>query len=147
MRYKVLALGLSALAVLGIGIILSPLRDREPDPVQAASLAESEKAIVNVEDLMAKPDQHKGRVSVAGIVSGVSVEQKTLALIDRREFSECGVTTCAKLTLPIQWLGPMPDVEDEIILRGEIQNMNEKLIFVAKSLKKLSSLLPKDGNE
>jgi hypothetical protein len=147
MGHKNTALGLSVFSVLGICIMLSLFPTRGADSAQAAPPAESEKTIVNVEDLMKKPDHYKGRISVVGVVSGVSAEQKTLAIIGRREFSECGVTTCAKLTLPIRWLGSMPDIKDEVLLEGEIQSVNGKLIFSAKSLKKLPLHEPKDDSE
>lgn len=90
--------------------------------------------VVNVDDLMTSPDRYIGLVRVEGVVSSVSPGQRTIGLIDSREFAACGETTCSSFTLPIQWSGPMPRVEDTVQVVGEIQKSNGKFIFVAQSL-------------
>lgn len=90
--------------------------------------------VVNVDDLMASPDRYVGPIWVEGVVSFVSPGQRTLGLIDSREFAACGTTTCSSFILPIQWSGPMPRVEDIVQVVGEIQKSSGKFIFVAQVL-------------
>ena len=87
--------------------------------------------VVNVDDLMANPDSYIGQIRVEGVVSSVSPGQRTIGIIDSREFAACGTTTCPSFILPIKWSGSMPRVEDTIQAVGEVQKLNEKFIFVA----------------
>ena len=100
---------------------------------QSASSAE-EGAVVGVDELMKHTERYAGRVRVKGIVSGVETETQMISLIDTSEFEECGVTSCASLTLPIRWAGQMPKVQDAILVSGEVQESEGKLIFVAHSV-------------
>lgn len=96
--------------------------------------AAEEGAIVGVDELMKHTERYAGRVRVKGIVSGVVTETQMISLIDTREYEECGVTSCASLTLPIRWAGQMPKVQDAILVSGEVQESEGKLIFVAHSV-------------
>ncbi len=102
-------------------------------------------AIISVDEFMQNVERFRGPVRVAGVVSAVSPEQQTLVLIDAREFQECEVTTCAQLSLPVHWTGPMPIVQDTVQLEGEVQEAGGKLIFKARALKKVfpQSKVPK----
>jgi hypothetical protein len=84
-------------------------------------------------------DRHRGPLCVEGVVSVVSPEQRTLALIDTREYQACGVTDCAPLYLPVRWNGSMPSVEDLVQLEGEVREGDGKLVFVARTLRKVES--------
>jgi len=94
---------------------------------------------VNVDDLMKNPEQYIGSIRVIGVVSSVSPEQRTIGLIDSREFASCGVTTCSEFILPVQWVGAMPRIEDTVQIVGEVQRSNGKFIFVAQSIEILDN--------
>jgi len=95
---------------------------------------------VGVDELMLNVDRYReNSLLVEGIVSGVSIESGTLALIDCREFIECGVTTCAKRTLPARWNGAMPRVRDAVRLEGDVRDEDGKLIFVARTLERMDA--------
>lgn len=79
----------------------------------------------------------KERIRVKGVVSAVSKENKTLALIDLTEYHDCKVVTCANLTLPVSWSGKMPSKEDKVIIEGKVQRQQGKLIFVADKMEKM----------
>jgi len=102
-------------------------------PANAAQNPQSN-AVVNVDDLMKSPEGYTGAIVVEGVVSSVSPEQKIIGLIDTREFDTCRITTCSLYTLPVQWSGPMPKVEDSVQVTGEVQKYNEKFSFVAQTL-------------
>ena len=102
-------------------------------PVQASAPS---RAIVNVDDLMMDIERYRGRVvTVRGVVSAVAPDTRILSVIDVREFAECRVTTCARLTLPVRWSGTMPAVGDYARVSGEVQvEQDGKLAFVATSV-------------
>ena len=104
----------------------------EPDPAPSPSPVR----VLGVEEFMKHVDQHRGEVQVAGIVSTVAPTRKTLALIDSKEFKECGVVTCAAFTLPVKWDGEMPSVKDSVQIRGKAEEVDGKLIFVANKVVK-----------
>lgn len=122
------------IALIGTGLWYrgdhAPQRSSEQTPTTRA-------AILGVEDLMRNVDRHRGPVSVVGVVSGVSVENQVVALIDTREFSECGLTNCASLTLPVRWAGPVPAIQKTVRVAGQVEESDGKLVFVATMLEEL----------
>jgi hypothetical protein len=75
-------------------------------------------AVLGVEALMGATSRPSGTLRVAGVVSAVSPKEKRLALIDLRELDECGKTTCAEFTLPVERTGTMPAVRDVVRVVG-----------------------------
>jgi hypothetical protein len=104
----------------------------------AGEAASSPQAVLGVDDFMKNVDRYGGKVSLEGVVSAVAPEQQAVSLIDAKEFQACGVTTCAKLTLPVQWRGPLPAVGDLVRVEGQAQEVKGKLMFVADKLKKVA---------
>ncbi len=98
----------------------------------------ADEAILGVDNFMKNVDRYRGKVSLEGVVSAVAPEQQAISLIDATEFQACGVTTCAQLTLPVQWRGPMPAVRDLVRLEGQAQEVKGKLMFVADKLEKVA---------
>ncbi len=93
---------------------------------------------LGIEILMRNVDQHRtGPVIVEGVVSVTDAANRTLALIDIAEFQECGVTNCAALTLPIRWSGPMPQLQSFVRVKGDVQEQDNRLVFVAQTLEKM----------
>ncbi len=86
---------------------------------------------------MKNVDRYRGPVSLEGVVSAVAPDQQAISLIDSGEFQDCGVTTCAQLTLPVHWRGPQPAVRDLVRLKGQVQEVKGKLMFVADKLEKV----------
>lgn len=99
-----------------------------------ASTAASGSSVLNVDDLMEHVDQHRRTVRVEGVVAGAAEKDGAFALIDSREFKKCGVTTCARLQLPVRWSGPIPSVGEPVEAEGEVQEWNGKLVFAARTL-------------
>ena len=93
--------------------------------------------ILSVTELMKNVARHRGPVRVEGVVSAVDPGQQAIILIETREFKACGVTNCASLYLPVRWSGPMPQVRDLVRLEGEVKEWAGKLVFEARTLKKL----------
>lgn len=89
---------------------------------------------LGVDEFMARVDEHGGPVLVEGVVSSVAANQKMLALIDSKEFEACGVTTCARFTLPVSWAGAMPAVNAVVRVRGQVKETGGKLVFVASAV-------------
>jgi hypothetical protein len=103
-----------------------------------AGEATSPQKVSGVDDFMKNVDRYRGKVRLEGVVSAVAPEQQAISLIDSGEFQACGVTTCAQLTLPVQWRGPMPTVHDLVRVEGQAQEIKGKLMFVADKLEKVS---------
>lgn len=92
-------------------------------------------APLGVDELMTKVDRYRGPVLVEGVVSSVAANQQMLALIDSTEFDACGVTTCARYTLPVSWGGAMPAVRSVVRVRGQVkEEPGGKLVFVATAV-------------
>ncbi len=92
---------------------------------------------LGVEDLMRHTENCSGSVRVKGVVSSVAPDQQMLSLIDMKEWDECGVVSCAALTLPVHWTGDLPTVRDIVIIAGTVGNSDGKLVFVAQAVEKV----------
>ncbi len=99
----------------------------------------ADKSVLGVDQFMTNVSQYRGPVLIEGVVSGVFPENRMVALIDTNEFKACGVTTCAKLTLPIQWTGQMPRIQDTVRVAGHVQQLQGKLVFVGQRLTLIDS--------
>lgn len=106
--------------------------------LQAGEVAASPQKVLGVDDFMKNVDRYRGKVSLEGVVSALAPEQQTISLIDSGEFQDCGVTTCAQLTLPVQWRGPMPAVRALVRVEGQAQEVKGQLMFVADKLEKVT---------
>jgi len=106
--------------------------------LQAGAAAASRQAILGIDEFMKNVDRYRGKVSLKGVVSAIAPEQQAISLIDSGEFQACGVTTCAQLTLPVQWRGRMPAVSDLVRVEGQTQEVKGKLMFVADKLEKVA---------
>lgn len=99
--------------------------------------AGTQPAALGVDEFMRNADPHRRTVSVVGVVSGASADKQVLALIDTKEFAECGTTECASLTLPVRWTGQMPAVRKTVRVEGAVQESAGKLLFVASALQEV----------
>jgi hypothetical protein len=97
------------------------------------------KRVLGVDQFMTSVSRYRGPVLIEGVVSGVFPRNRMVALIDTNEFKACGVTTCAKLTLPIQWTGQMPRIQDTVRVAGQVQQLKGKLVFVGQRLTRIDS--------
>jgi hypothetical protein len=105
-------------------------------PIDSAKVS-SHTQVIGVDQFMTNVSKYQGPVLIEGIVSGVYPKHQMVALIDKNEFKACGVTcttTCSRLTLPIRWTGPMPRVKETVRVTGQVQQVKQKLIFVASKL-------------
>ncbi len=129
--FKPFTVAIITAMVVAFLLVLSPgLRAGEP--------AASRQAILGVDEFMKNVDRYRGKVSLEGVVSAVAPEQQAISLIDANEFRACGTTTCAQLTLPVQWRGPMPAVSDLVSVEGEAREVKGKLRFVADKVEKVA---------
>lgn len=101
--------------------------------------SQTEAPVLGVQEFMKNVDRHRGKVRLDGVVSAVSPADQALSLIDIQEFKDCGVTSCAPLTLPVKWNGPLPSVRDVVQLEGEVRKSGGKLFFEASRLQKKGS--------
>ena len=132
-------LGASGLALIGAAAFAwhAGLLDRTaaaPEPAQAVA-AKAPDRVIGVEELMHDVDRFTGTLRVAGVVAAARADTGAVALIDAAEFRKCGTTTCAELTLPVRWRGPMPALRDAVEVVGEVKSEGGKLVFVADQLR------------
>ena len=107
-------------------------------PATQAEAAPSPRPLpLGVEEFMKHVDRHRGEVRVEGVVSAASAKDRKLALIDVKEFKECGVVTCAEYTLPVRWTAEMPALKDRVIVEGKVEELEGKLVFVARLLSRV----------
>jgi hypothetical protein len=104
----------------------------------AGEATASPQVVSGVDEFMKNADRYRGKVGLEGVVSAIVLEQQAISLIDAKEFQACGVTTCAQLTLPVQWRGPMPAMGDLVRIEGQAQEIKGKLMFMADKLEKVT---------
>lgn len=89
---------------------------------------------IHVDELTANPNDYTGRVLIRGIVAGINHEEGVVALIDLREFEECGTVACAKNYLPVRVDGTLPEPLSLIQVVGEITRGTNGLEVRAESV-------------
>jgi hypothetical protein len=95
--------------------------------------------VIDVDGFMRSNHRPGQAASVQGVVARVDAPKQMLALIDKAEFEECSMTTCATLYLPVRWEGTMPAEKDIVVARGEIATEGDKLVFVASAIENQSA--------
>lgn len=123
------------LVILGVGVVVAAgvmVVKRPQKAPETIAHAAATPASIGVDELMKNVDKHRGEVVVEGIVS--AAEQGRVSLIDVGEVEKCGVTTCAELTLPVEWPGTPPMVKQRLRLRGKVREADGKLVFAAEKL-------------
>lgn len=130
-------IGLLVLTAVGLGTYLiirggADVRQVGASPGSSATVEE-----LDVELFMRDVDRFRGVVRVIGVVNTASAADQMLTLLDRREFEECGVTTCASLYLPVRWGGEMPSSGETVRIKGKTQSEGDKLVFVAQLLERV----------
>lgn len=113
-------------AVLFMLVLAPCARAGEAGPAESA---------LGVRQLMKNVEKYPGSVRVDGVVSQVFPDQSMLALIDLAEFKECKVVTCAQLSLPVRWDGPMPAVATVVRVDGRVRKQGARRVFVADKLR------------
>ena len=120
--------------VLSFALLAWRLRPQAKQPAGGTVTADGAMPVVGVEALMHDVDRYRGTLQVEGAVSAASAETQTLALIDTKELEQCGVTTCAPLSLPVRWTGTLPAVGQLVRIEGSVSESDGKLVFIAQTL-------------
>lgn len=126
------AIAAGAGAALAQGTPAAPTTPAPASITAAKPEAKDATKALGVDELMKDVDKHRGEVDVEGIVSAAA--KGRVSLIDTGEVDKCGVTTCAELTLPVEWAGNAPEVKQRIRLHGKVREAKGKLVFVADKL-------------
>lgn len=134
-RSSVVAVALVAVLATA-GFVAKRIASRSLSADLSASAA-APTTVLGVEQFTKAADRYPGETRVEGVVSGVSPGDQLLTLIDRREFEECGVTTCAALYLPVRWAGQMPGVTELVRVEGQTNDEDGKLVFVARQVERV----------
>jgi hypothetical protein len=97
--------------------------------------------VVNVDDVAADPGAYGGTIAISGVVSYVKSDNAVFGIIDVREYELCGIVTCAANQLPIsvplsRYSGELPEVEDEILVYGEIINSADGYVLDVLQVKR-----------
>ncbi len=90
--------------------------------------------VIDVDQLSVDPSSYNGEIDVAGAVSFVYPEQGTFVIIDRKEYAQCGVVTCAINKLPVQYSGKLPKIKDIANIKGELVQTNQGFVLKAKEV-------------
>lgn len=126
------------LVLAGGGVAFWQQRGTEtPEAADALPAVEAETQVLGVEKFMREVDRYPGTVRVEGVVSAVAADEHALTLIDRAELERCEVVTCAPLSLPVRWNGPMPSMRDVVRIAGQVQDEKGKLFLLAGTVEKV----------
>lgn len=132
-------LAASGLVIVIVGAGLSVgLWQRARVSGTALNAAEHPAGVPGVEAFMKNSKRSQGTVWVEGVVSASSPQKQMFALIDTKEFEECGVATCAPLTLPVRWMGLLPRIRERVWVQGQVEEIDGKLVFVARRVQRES---------
>lgn len=96
-------------------------------------------AVLNVNDLAAKPAEHLGQVQLIGVVAAVS-EGNGFVLIDKREYADCGIGCISEpgtKKIPVRWSGDAPKLEQTVRVEGTLHQTNKGLSLVAQEVRAL----------
>jgi hypothetical protein len=100
---------------------------------------QSEDAILNVNDLAAKPAEHFGQVQLVGVVAAVS-QGSGFVLVDKREYAECGISCISEPStkkIPVRWSGAAPKLEQTVRIVGILRQTDKGLSLVAQEVRAL----------
>ena len=71
-------------------------------------------------------------IVVTGVVGTVVSKQKIFTIIDRSEYAECKVVTCARYEIPIEFDGKLPKPEQVVVATGRlVQREPGRFLFKA----------------
>jgi hypothetical protein len=91
---------------------------------------------VSVNELAKNPKGFAGReIVVTGVVAVIAPKQKMFTIIDRSEYAECNVVTCARYEIPIGYSGELPKSEQIVAVSGKLAQVKPgRFLFEAKHL-------------
>lgn len=142
MRHRVAAKCLSIALLVGVPLLPGCDSD-EPEeasidfvqPDAAASVSDRQTAsVIGVDAFMRAGSEEEQPMVIEGVVSAVSSDENMMALIDRLEYEQCSSLSCAKLTLPVRWVGPMPRLGQTVHATGRVADEDSGKVFVAQTL-------------
>lgn len=97
--------------------------------------------ILQVQDIAADPQGYTGMITVRGVLAGFSSKDKDMvAIVDTREAKACKSTGCAKFYLPVRLMTKGLNKWDELNVRGELKNSDQKIFLDAESVQNLGSI-------
>lgn len=94
-------------------------------------------AILNVNDLAAKPAEHLGQVQLVGVVAAIS-QGNGFVLVDKREYAECGISCLSEpgtKKIPVRWNGDAPKLEQKVRVDGTLQQTGKGLSLLAQKVR------------
>lgn len=106
----------------------------------------SDTRIVGVDAALEDVKAHAGPVAIEGVVSTVFTERRAFTLIDRKEFSSCGVTTCAENSVPVrvpeyEFQGALPQERDTVLVIGELEPQGKGFRLQVQEVRGVGGLL------
>jgi hypothetical protein len=100
---------------------------------------QSEGAVLNVNDLAAKPTEHLGQIQLVGVVAAVS-QGNGFVLVDKREYADCGISCISEpgtKRVPVRWSGDAPKLEQTVRVEGTLRQTDKGLSLVAQEVRAL----------
>jgi hypothetical protein len=98
---------------------------------------QSEGAVLNVNDLAAKPAEHLGQIQLVGVVAAVS-QGSGFVLVDKREYADCGISCVSEpgtKKIPVGWSGAAPKLEETVRVDGILRQTDKGLSLVAEEVR------------
>ena len=98
---------------------------------------QSEGAVLNVNDLAAKPAEHLGEIQLVGVVAAVS-QGNGFVLVDKREYADCGISCVSEpgtKKIPVRWSGAAPKLEETVRVDGILRQTEKGLSLVAEEVR------------
>jgi hypothetical protein len=90
---------------------------------------------LNVSDVASDPTAFKNRITITGIMAGVSPQDPSIfGIMDIKEL-QCKTQNCNKVYIPISYKGTFPVKGDEVRLTGSFVNQGSGFLFAAENMK------------
>jgi hypothetical protein len=98
----------------------------------APAFSEAPKPL-SVNDLVAQPEKHLGKVSVVGRVSAVT-PGNGFTLVDSGNCTDCGSQCAIPKKIPLVWRGSAPAVKAVVVVKGVLSKTAKGMTLVADNV-------------
>lgn len=90
---------------------------------------------LQVNQVGADPSAYSGKITVTGIMAGISQQDPSIfGMFDRKEL-QCNTPNCNKIYLPVRYQGAMPKPGDEVRVSGSFMETDGGFLFTASNVK------------
>lgn len=101
---------------------------------------------VGVDAVAKDPTAHGGPIAIEGVVGQVVQSRGAFTIIDVAEFKMCGVTTCARYSVPVmvspeEFEGTLPENKQTVVVIGELEPLEAGYRLLVDEVRRGSTVI------